>query len=120
MTTNQPPPPVELGPAGSALWASLVDRYDLEQHELALMLQACRCCDRLDALAAAAATATVVTTKGDIATHPALVESRQQSLTLARLLASLRLPLGESDDGSLARPQVRGGARKPYAMRRAS
>jgi hypothetical protein len=29
--------------------------------------------------------------------HPTLTESRQQSLTLARLLASLRLPSGEEE-----------------------
>ena len=36
--------------------------------------------------------------------HPALTESRQQSITLTRLIASLRLPSDEDD----VRPQRRG------------
>jgi hypothetical protein len=46
---------------------------------------------------------TVLNHKGDAVAHPALTESRQQSLTLARLLASLRLPAGE-EGGRLQRP----------------
>ncbi len=41
--------------------------------------------------------------------HPAVVEARQLRLTLARLIASLRLP-DEVDE----RPQRRGGARGIY------
>ena len=44
-----------------------------------------------------------------------MTEARQQSITLSRLLASLRLPSGEEEGG--VRPQRRGGARAPYAMR---
>jgi len=43
-----------------------------------------------------------------------LTESRQQSLTLARLLASLRLPSGEEE----GRPQHRGAVRGTYGPRR--
>ncbi|MFC5208610.1 hypothetical protein ACFPM0_18860 [Pseudonocardia sulfidoxydans] len=41
--------------------------------------------------------------------HPAVIEARQQRLTLARLVASLRVP----DDGDV-RPQRRGAARGFY------
>jgi hypothetical protein len=116
--TNPPtPPPAGLGPAGSRLWTSVTSNYDLEVYEELLLTQAARCADRLDELAAAGTAPTLTTVKGDVAPHPALVESRAQSLVLARLLASLRLPSGEVADGSLIRPQRRGGARGTYGIR---
>jgi hypothetical protein len=54
----------------------------------------------------------VVTTPQGPRAHPAAVEARQQRLTLARLLASLRIPTEDA-----ARPQRRGGARGVYAIR---
>ncbi len=59
----------------------------------------------------------VTNAKGEMAPHPAIVEARQQSIVLTRLLASMRLPVGDEDD--LTRPQRRGGARGAYAARRA-
>lgn len=110
--------PAGLGPSGSKLWRSVLDVYDLDEHEELLLLQACRCADRLDALAAVVADSGPLTTtsKGDVATHPAVVEGRQQSLTLARLLASLRMPSG--DEAEMSRPQRRGAARGSYGVRR--
>jgi hypothetical protein len=117
MTEQVKPAPVELGENGSRLWSSVLAEYALDVHEEVVLLQACRCADRLDSLAVAAAQSpTVVTTKGDIAAHPALVESRQQSLTLARLVASLRLPSGDTEE-DLVRPQRRGAARGTYGLR---
>jgi len=53
----------------------MIDADDLEQYELALLLQACRRADRLDELGAAAGNELVVgTVKGDLAPHPALVD----------------------------------------------
>ena len=49
--------PRGLKAAGRRLWRSVVGDYDLDQHELALLLQACRCADRLDAMAAVKFTA---------------------------------------------------------------
>jgi hypothetical protein len=45
--------------------------------------------------------------------HPAAVEARQQSITLARLLNALRLPNGEEGDEQVGarRPQRRPGVR---------
>ncbi len=84
-------------------------------------MQACRCADRLDRLAVGAEgnPVTVVNAKGDQVPHPALTESRQQSITLARLLAALRMPSGE-EGGQLIRPQRRGGARGAYGVRAVS
>jgi hypothetical protein len=55
--------------------------------------------------------------RGDMIVQPLLVEQRQQSLVLARLVASLRLPSGETEEGELLRPQRRGAARGSYGIR---
>ncbi len=49
--------------------------------------------------------------------HPAVRESRQQQIVLARLLAALRLPAGdEADPAPARRPQRRSGARGVYPI----
>lgn len=110
-----PKAPSGLAASGKRLWRSVLDDYELDVHEELLLLQACRCVDRLDELAKAASTPTIVNTKGETVAHPALVESRQQSITLSRLLASMRLPSGDEADGS--RPQRRGASRGSYGVR---
>lgn len=107
--------PAGLKVSGRRLWRSVVDEFELDEHELALLLQAARCVDRLDRLAEHAADAPLVVTnsRGDQVTHPSVTESRQQAITLSRLLASLRLPSGEMDE----RPQRRGAARGSYGIR---
>lgn len=110
-----PAPAKGLKASGRRLWTSALEDYDFEVHEELLLLQACRCVDRLDLLATEAENnpVTVVNVKGDQVPHPALTESRQQSIVLSRLLASLRMPSGE-EGGQLIRPQRRGAARGPY------
>ncbi|WP_433503548.1 hypothetical protein ACQP04_28115 [Pseudonocardia halophobica] len=104
--------PAGLAAAGSKLWRSITADYDVEEHEHLLLLEACRVADRLDRLAmeSAGAPLTVKNFKGDEVANPLLVETRQQGIVLARLLASLRLPTGDEDE-ALRRPQRRGGAR---------
>lgn len=108
-------PPRGLQTAGKRLWRSVADDYELDAHEGALLLQAARTVDRLDEIAEALAAAplTVTNFKGDPIAHPLLVEQRLQSITLSRLLASLRLPSGEEE----GRPQRRGAARGAYGIR---
>lgn len=117
--TRAPKTPAGLKAAGRRLWTSALADYDFDVHEELLLLQACRCADRLDRLAVECENnpVTVVNTKGDQVPHPALTESRQQSITLARLVAALRMPSGESEGGELIRPQRRGGARGAYGVR---
>ncbi|MDX3458432.1 hypothetical protein PV396_41965 [Streptomyces sp. ME02-8801-2C] len=107
--------PEELGESGTRLWESVTSVFGLDVHEQLLLLQACRTADLLDRLSAevAAGGLTVVNQKGDRISNPVVVEQRQQSLVLARMLASVRLPEGESDE----RPQRRGAARKSYGIR---
>jgi hypothetical protein len=100
--------------AGKSLWKSVTDEYELDVHESLLLLQSCRCVDRLDQMAEVLASAPLTLTnfKGDEVAHPLIAESRQQSLTLSRLLASLRLPSGDE-----SRPQRRGASRGAYGIR---
>ena len=104
--------PKGLQNSGKRLWRDVLEEYELDVHEELMLLQAARCADRLDQLAveAAGAPTTVTNAKGDQVANPLLTESRQQSITLTRLIASLRLPSDDAD----ARPQRRGAARGAY------
>jgi hypothetical protein len=113
VTERKPSPPVNTAAGGLRLWESIVDGYDLDEHELSLLREAVRLVDRCDALAA------IVERDGVMApgpgltmrAHPALTEARQQQIALARVFASLRLPSGDESTG---RPQRRVGVRGPY------
>jgi hypothetical protein len=67
--------------------------------------------DRLDALTRREGL--VIEGKLGLRVHPAATEARQLRIALARLVAALRLPLG--DDGQA--PQRRVGVRGTYAIR---
>lgn len=103
--------PAGLDTAGRRLWKSITDGNDTEEHEKAILLEACRTADRLDRLADAQSgqPLTVRNSKGDEVAHPLLTESRQQSITFSRLIAALRIPDSEGEQ-----PQRRGGARGTY------
>lgn len=112
MGTSKPPAaPRGSGPRARALWADVVADHILDQHEEALLVEACRTVDDLDACAEVVKRDGVML--GD-RLHPAQVEARQLRLVLARLIASLRLPEGVED----ARPQRRGSARGTYLSAR--
>ncbi|MET8506806.1 hypothetical protein ABZV60_19440 [Streptomyces sp. NPDC004787] len=110
------PVPAGLDESGTRLWESVAGEFDLDVHEQLLLLQACRTADLLDRLSREAGRGrlTVKNAKGEEVTNPVITEHRQQSLVLARLLASLRMPSGEEDE----RPQRRGAARGSYGVRR--
>lgn len=96
----------------------MVDDYHLDEHEAALLVEACRTVDLLGRLDAAVRRdgPLVDSTQGTRA-HPAAVEARQQRIALARLLAALRLPAGDDgDEQAGARPQRRVGARGVYGI----
>ena len=107
-------PPKGSKASGSALWRDVLGKYDLEEHELALLREACRTVDDLDTLAAVVA-AEGMTVGAKV--HPAVVEARQLRIALARLLGALRLPAGDEEDQlSGRRPQRRVGARGVYSV----
>lgn len=94
---------------GASFSAAVIDSYELQEHELALLDEISRTMDDLDALAAHVE-ATGHTIAGRV--NPALVEARQMRIALARLVAALRLP--EDDDSGA--PQRRVGVRGTYAL----
>lgn len=108
--------PAGLGETGEALWESVVGEFDLEEHELVTLKEACRTADRLDALDDDMRNQplTVINSKGDETANPRIVEQRQQSITYTRLMASLRLP-----DEEDRLPQHRGASRGTYGKLKA-
>jgi hypothetical protein len=105
MAAKIPAAPKGTGPSGRALWRDVLGRYELEQHELLLLREACRTVDELDELRAVSqAEGAVVTGPHGVKTHPAITSAQTARVTLARLLAALRIP----DDDQDTRPQRRG------------
>jgi hypothetical protein len=107
---NAPQPPRELRNAGKKLWVELHEMYaDFSPHETALLVEACKISDRLAALNAVVDREGPLiesVTSGESRAHPALVELRQQQITLARIFAAMRLP--DSDGLTPQRRQARG------------
>lgn len=113
--------PTGLGPAGRRLWSSVITAFELDEHERLLLLEACRTASLLDQLdAAVRRDGALLDSPQGTRAHPAAVEARQQRITLARLLAALRLPAGgEGDQQANARVR-RSGPRGVYGIRGAA
>jgi hypothetical protein len=110
----QPPkPPADLKRSGRVLWAALVDRLDFDAHELRLLHEACRASDRCDAMARALGRQGVVVRGGG--PNGLLRESREQAITLARLITAMRLPDDLSEPAG--RRSQRRGTRGVHALR---
>jgi hypothetical protein len=105
-----PPPGLRRKGRGRALWDEVMASLELDQHEEALLVEAARTLDLLDRLDR------IIRRDGPLApdghASAAVVESRQQRLVYARLIASLRLPPDLSQP--MRRPQRRGAARGTY------
>ncbi|WP_345892032.1 terminase [Mycolicibacterium sphagni] len=101
--------------AGARLWRDVLTKYELEEHELALLREAVRTVDQLDELhGISEREGLVVDGPHGSKAHPALTEARQLRIALARVLAALRLPAGDEDEGGQRRPQRRIGVRGIY------
>lgn len=109
-------PPARLKKTGRELWASVVSEYDLDEHEIITLKEACRTADRLDELdrEMEEQPLTVFNVRGDEVANPRIVEQRQQSLVFTRLMASLRLPNEAGEQ-----PQRRGASRGSYGKPKA-
>ncbi len=118
---NPPRPPTGTGAAGRRLWVSVVSDYEMDEHELAVLTEATRTVDLLDELdAAIRSEGAIVDSPQGRRANPAATEARQQRIVLARLLAALRMPVGEAgDEQANARPRRR-GPRGVYGVRRVS
>lgn len=116
MAEKVPAVPRGMGSSGRQLWRSTVAEFELDEHELGLLREACRTSDSLDALQAAVDRDGVldVTPQGRRA-HPALVELRQQRICFARLVAQLGLPSGE-EEGAPALKRQRRASRGVYGI----
>ncbi len=108
-----PQAPEGLNTRGKALWERIHAELEIEAHEEALLLEVCRVLDRLEVLDAAIREEPPIV---DGKVHPALTEARLQAVTLARLVASLRLPDDYAAD-VLERGQRRGAARGTYKLK---
>ncbi|KDE12437.1 hypothetical protein [Rhodococcus aetherivorans] len=108
--------PEKFGKSGRELWAEIEDKFTLNTPERLLLKQACRAADRLDEIQEELeGQDLLVDGKHQPITNPLLVEFRQQSQVLAKLLAQLRIPDVPATDDAPRRPQRRGGARGSYA-----
>jgi len=96
-----PKHPKGLGPAGKALWTSVLTRYwmDGEPHKLAILADICKVADRIAELEAGMAgqPLTVLGSARQPVIHPLIDEIRKQQAHKATLLRSLQLP--EADEG---------------------
>lgn len=110
-------PPEGLRAPGQRLWDSILDVYDLDEHEQALLVETVRTVDLLDLLEQElVADGPIISSPQGLKAHPAAVEARQQRIALARLLAVLRLPNGEAGDNQSGSRQRRNGARGVYGV----
>ncbi|MGP5724611.1 terminase [Arthrobacter rhombi] len=109
--------PANLKAGGKKLWKAVTDEFELGEHELSVLLEASRTVDALEALEKVVrAEGVTMTSPQGVKAHPALVEARQQRVTLAKLVASLRIPLEDSAEvGRL--PQQRSGVRAVSVVR---
>lgn len=113
--------PAHLAAAGSRLWRAITDRYDLDPAELATLEAAARQADDVARLTAAAADAPVLDagSTGQPRVHPVLVELRLSRQALAALLARLRLPTDDVDEGeSPATTRARAAAERRWSNER--
>lgn len=90
---TDPKPPRGLQARGRAFWRHVAAGYELEAPHLAVLTELCRLLDRQDVLAAAVARdgEVVPGSTGQPRLHPALAESRQTALAIARLVDALGL-----------------------------
>ena len=112
---RSPKAPMGTGPSGRKLWSELHSRFEFDEETEALIREAVRVVDRLDALQVVVQRDGVMSPTDPGKVHPALAEARQQEIVLTRLIASLRLP-----DQAGATDQRRGGARGAYKARGAA
>lgn len=109
MAQNVPRPPAGLRKSGRALWRAVLSDFELDEHESAILTQACRLTDLCDQLQGTLDAEGIMSeTSQGARVHPAAVELRQQGIALARLMAALKIPAGESDARPSSPPGVRG------------
>ena len=90
--------PSKLGSAGKKLWSAVTDDFELAEHELAQLEEACRVRDTIGVLRRQVEDdGTMISSSQGSRLHPGIAEIRAQQLALARLLATLAVPGLEED-----------------------
>lgn len=91
--------PNGLGKPGQKLWKAVVDDFDLAEHEAAQLEEAARVRDTIAALRdLIERDGLMISSSQGSRLHPAVAEVRQQQLALARMLATLDVPVLQEDD----------------------
>lgn len=100
MAAKIPRTPSGLSTRGRAFWKNANQEFDFSHVNLAVLLEICRCIDRLDALDQSIQETGPMTTgsQGQPVVNPALTEARGQQVVLHRLISSLQL---EDEDGEI-------------------
>lgn len=109
-----PPAPPGSGPAGRKLWRSVLGSFELDEHERRLLVEACRTSDLCEQLQGVVDVEGPMTTTrlGEVKTHPAVVELRNQRILVARLIVALRVPLGADEEHPSKTSPVRRAPRR--------
>lgn len=96
--------PRGLGDDGRKLWSAIVKDFELTESEAVILEEAARCRDRIKQLREVVdLEGVVVSSPQGIKTHPALTEERNQRKLVGQLLASMRLPDLEDEQGNNSR-----------------
>jgi len=121
-TPNAPEPPANAGPAGKRLWKMVQAEYSLSGADLVLLEQAVLVRDELDQLETLVrASGPLIKDKDGLPIgNPASVQHRLLVITLARLMAAIRVVGDETGvERDPTRPQHRSGVRGVYPLKAA-
>lgn len=105
--------PTGLSASARKMWSDVMSQFDLDDHEVILLHEACRSLTLIDALDAISRREGPILKHpktGVPTTNPAVIEARNQRVVLTRIIATL----GLSEDGRAAnRNRTRGVYRLP-------
>jgi phage terminase small subunit len=108
--TKKPKKPAHLARRGGAFWSQIVDAYDLEQHDMPLLVGACELLDRAEAARKQIDTdgLTITDRFGQMKPHPCIDTERQSLLAYIRLRRELGIDVEPPAD---SRPPLLRGYR---------
>jgi hypothetical protein len=107
-----PPVPEGLGARGAEFWREIHGVARFEPNDTALVMEACRTLDVIDALASAIATDGLFTkgSMGQDVLNPAVAELRQQQAAFGRLIGLVSLPEKEKAQDMWLHRRAKAGA----------
>lgn len=95
--TSEQRVPSGLRGSGRALWRSITADFELDEHESAILREACYTASAIDKLQAVVDEEGVMNASPQgVRVHPALVELRQQRACFAKLIGQLGKPVDET------------------------